>query len=1333
MPSPLKRGERVIYKSSGGEISGQVTEDEVNGKVKLDIRSRQVAATSVKRQRLEEGAAAAARPVARPVTAASGGGAPEAGPPPSEGGPVAAAARPVAPAAIASPEPAGAAGPGAAQGAQGAAAASPEALQPGAATASLETLQPKEEPQDPADPGQSSRVAPRGADRQPGEPDEAVASAIVTWMGGLRNCRGLVDHLQAAYPDKKAAADLRTLMVHTFSKKARAGVSWSNFDAAPKSAVNGHIHPAHLNYTLAVAQDMVPYVEDVARAIREIITHGVGDVVLHVRATAFPPLAAANYEHPAAFLWGPDDSYQSYVHFFAILAVVHFVVAGGLPVDATLPPWLLEQLGAVSAKFTPSSGPMERCSKVVRRSMYNAATNREFDDFMMFHMVVENGWRTEEEVSRFVKKHNASVSYDKALQLPPHSAKRIVMMARGSDEWREVCVAAVGQAGSMAKAGLRKEILSNAETYPGHCFTKSTHALFHALCTTSEESTMAVTRELIARHGRFDGITADAHALACKAVGFWWRVKEGPLKRLGVPADAMETTYAKVLAGKYDADVVNFARDFDEDTSETDIAAFDKYLQETMTMVADCVRLGTPTTPASPAACPGAPPVDLNNEEWWTERFEFEVKKYLVWRNHRDTSAEDAKKAEAAFDLAKRKHASEATKKYADLYTEMLPFGADLDFVSSSAAWREKRMGDIAAIEKCSADNVLVCVVHNFTSYQTCTDGILESGRKIGNAIAGANGMALYVQTHYPTKVVRPGSAKPLVPASPRRPEETGDKGGDPEESGDDAGTFPEFPGLPTSASKSECYKDGGERKALMARDFRRLQELGDGVDGRHGEPSTICFEEEASRRGPPLARPPTRVLCVIPSKNSPWMLLSGIRTGRWVAAPPRLVVTTNNKAAIQARRYVIETTEPRAAAKHDRYQLGDDFWTKLFDELAGVADDVEKEDKNKHPVLLAVTAVWEGTAVVQHAQWISHRLAAACPGNKVYLSARDAKENFYLVTKTRRELEYARLFDEGKLVVEGKKQLEPPAELKKLREASDEAKLKPSQYEILKVGTDGVCHVPDLAAVPFKASEKFAARLSEVRSDLVGSRAKKQRVAARPDLFPKTIDGIDVDGGALPLPAGLTEIGSWSLEVRADATRTVSVRVASVRRSTGETATYVVNAGGDRISFPARAIFARSVDIVLIDKDNKEPDAARPSWDFIIDESTLVEYLGCVDEFCNQVVKAREETHVGPALKLYNHNLSFQAVRGSVHKYKVKPHPLPSPRVAFQLAPGGAEVAGAFSLADCGYDSDVVLVAGWSLKPHGDFLIPTKECVMFWAFAGPVVLNPGQWLHLRQ
>ena len=59
----------------------------------------------------------------------------------------------------------------------------------------------------------------------------------------------------------------------------------------------------------------------------------------------------------------------------------------------------------------------------------------------------------------------------------------------------------------------------------------------------------------------------------------------------------------------------------------------------------------------------------MPTEEWWKERFEFEVKRYTMWRNLRDAAGEDIKKAEAAFELAKRKHALDATKGFADLYT----------------------------------------------------------------------------------------------------------------------------------------------------------------------------------------------------------------------------------------------------------------------------------------------------------------------------------------------------------------------------------------------------------------------------------------------------------------------------------------------------------------------------------------------------------------------------------------------------------------------------------------------------------------------------------------
>ena len=57
---------------------------------------------------------------------------------------------------------------------------------------------------------------------------------------------------------------------------------------------------------------------------------------------------------------------------------------------------------------------------------------------------------------------------------------------------------------------------------------------------------------------------------------------------------------------------------------------------------------------------------------------------------------------------------------------------------------------------------------------------------------------------------------------------------------------------------------------------------------------------------------------------------------------------------------------------------------------------------------------------------------------------------------------------------------------------------------------------------------------------------------------------------------------------------------------------------------------------------------------------------------------------------------------------------------MAFQPAPNGDEVAGVFSLADCGYE-DVVLIPGWSMKPHNEFLIPRRESVFFFVWRSPV------------
>ena len=759
-------------------------------------------------------------------------------------------------------------------------------------------------------------------ERARGEPDEAVNEHIVNYLERVGGPKGFLEKMKGLYVDCESTTRLRDSLPDVFSKAPRAGVSWSTFDARPsgKSAMNAHLHPTHLNFLPEILQDMSPYMPDVARAIREIVTNGV-TFTLNVRPAACPALAAAPAEAQSAFTWGPDDNYASYVHFLAVLVVCQVFRTSALPGARRFPAWLVTDLEAIPAQYDVSKGPMERCSKLVRKSMYLAAQNREFDDFMMFNMAKGNGWRQEEEVMHFVKKHNSQNVYEKSLQLPPHMAKRVVLMARAADDWHEKCAQEVGKAGSMASAGLQKGILSNAVTYPGHCFTKSSHALFKPICTTTLASSLLAITELFARGGRFDNMPPESFALACKSLAMWCNLKDGVLKRLGAREEAMLTTYAKIKSGKYDAENVQFCREFDEDTTETDVAQFDKYLASALGMVEDAMRLSTEELPqaASAAAFP-AGGVGKSNEDWWTERFEFEVKKYDHWHSHRHTVDIGAQKAEEQYLMDKRKHALEATKGFASVYTEIMDYATDVDFTATAGAWRENRIRQVAEAAKCSEADVLVCVLHNFGAYRTCSETIFESGRSLCNTVAGASGLALYVQSGFPANVRRAGKKEPLGTA--------------PANGSDDENppVVDDFPGLPVSAAAADVYKDNGQLKALLAKDFRKLEELGDGTDSRYGEPSVICFEDPltSARKGKDLARPPLRVLGVQPAKNSPWMTLSFFKSGRLVAAPPREFVSTDARAAIKARKWIIETKVLREASKHDRHQLGDDFFRRI-------------------------------------------------------------------------------------------------------------------------------------------------------------------------------------------------------------------------------------------------------------------------------------------------------------------------------------------------------------------------------------------------------------------
>ena len=126
-------------------------------------------------------------------------------------------------------------------------------------------------------------------------------------------------------------------------------------------------------------------------------------------------------------------------------------------------------------------------------------------------------------------------------------------------------------------------------------------------------------------------MSVESFALACKSLAVWDNLCKGTLARLGARPEAKEAVFEKVKAGKYDA-MIMLCTDFDEDASETDLTGFDKYLAESLPMVDETMRLSSkePYEAASAVVCPGLGGANaaLSNEEWWTERFESEAKKY---------------------------------------------------------------------------------------------------------------------------------------------------------------------------------------------------------------------------------------------------------------------------------------------------------------------------------------------------------------------------------------------------------------------------------------------------------------------------------------------------------------------------------------------------------------------------------------------------------------------------------------------------------------------------------------------------------------------------------
>lgn len=216
-------------------------------------------------------------------------------------------------------------------------------------------------------------------------------------------------------------------------------------------------------------------------------------------------------------------------------------------------------------------------------------------------------------------------------------------------------------------------------------------------------------------------------------------------------------------------------------------------------------------------------------------------------------------------------------------------------------------------------------------------------------AIAGAAGLCIIVQSNTPSgkgrtkKKIANGSAAGAGASAAG------------------AGASAEVPAggeedLPPAPSDFVQYHDASQLRALLVKDFARLLKLGDAWENRFPQPVTFRFQ----------GAPNVQAVCIQPATKMVWQAMQLI--GDWELndiTPPEHYVELGAGSASAARKgEVICKPKRDLVNKNGRYQRGQSFFTRLFQDLSLASQRLSAEDGRKHPILFGDVSSWGGDSM---------------------------------------------------------------------------------------------------------------------------------------------------------------------------------------------------------------------------------------------------------------------------------------------------------------------------------------------------------------------------------
>ena len=492
------------------------------------------------------------------------------------------------------------------------------------------------------------------------------------------------------------------------------------FTKAPgTTSFKGFLHPSMLSFEPQSWDLFFVYESDFKREVKAIITDGLIQSGLQVQLVEQLPASSPVPD----FAWKPDGPYRAFV---TIAAVMFISITTTQDAALPLPQWLAQDLSKMSGIYVHHPNQLRRGLGALKTTILASKQNRMIDPLMLDFMLQglcsspaldalaggsgsaggSGGAVDLAGAEAFISRYNASVNYDRSLELKDRAALRqrnLLDPQKCSPEMKRDMRAAVEEASSFEESGLSLEIMGAPEFWIGCVFVLSSHLQWVKLGKTSKESCSRTLRILIAMKKNGKALSASSFKALARRMAFVTNLIRGIFGRRSVSNQIIEDMVSRVVDGMYNDDLDNLIGDCDESAPSGNDLEMDAYLVEVCSFVSDTLELQEAqgsTNKEEQARAEAA--ASMSEAQWFMAEVERDTGLFLKARSERVKLTESVNAKEKEWQDRRDTNVKQATGAFVEKYVPIEKY----DPATFPREFR-KRLDAIAKDLRCEVNKIL--------------------------------------------------------------------------------------------------------------------------------------------------------------------------------------------------------------------------------------------------------------------------------------------------------------------------------------------------------------------------------------------------------------------------------------------------------------------------------------------------------------------------------------------------------------------------------------------------------------------------------------------------